>query len=105
MLYKDQITLSVLLARIFIKGQVSGIPNIQQNGLESEFTCFLHGQETLKKGGDNSTSDNDTSYLGNKGQCLKAKLNAFKNLDKLISQKSDIFKSWLESVSPEVSTF
>uniref|UniRef100_A0A094ZVV8 Cytoplasmic dynein 1 heavy chain 1 n=1 Tax=Schistosoma haematobium TaxID=6185 RepID=A0A094ZVV8_SCHHA len=101
MLYKDQITLSVLLARIFIKGQVSGIPNIQQNGLESEFTCFLHGQETLKKGGDNSTSDNDTSYLGNKGQCLKAKLNAFKNLDKLISQKSDIFKSWLESVSPE----
>ncbi|VDO77217.1 unnamed protein product [Schistosoma curassoni] len=103
MLYKDQITLSVLLARIFIKGQVSGIPNIQQNGLESEFTCFLHGQETLKKGGDNSTSDNDTSYLGNKGQCLKAKLNAFKNLDKLISQKSDIFKSWLESVSPEVN--
>ncbi|CAH8499822.1 unnamed protein product [Heterobilharzia americana] len=103
MLHNDQITFAVLLSRIFIKGQVSGMPSIQQNGLEAEFNCFLHGQETVKEGGNDSSSGSDAQqHVLSRGQRLKTALAAFKNLDKLVSEKSDSFKSWLESVSPEV---
>ncbi|CAH8838540.1 unnamed protein product [Trichobilharzia szidati] len=103
MLHKDQISFGVLLSRIFIKGQVSGMPNVQPNGLEAEFNCFLNGQETLTDSGDTSSSGGALPQIAGKGQRLKTVLNAFKNLDKLVAQNNDTFKSWLESVSPETA--
>ncbi|VDP72907.1 unnamed protein product [Echinostoma caproni] len=102
MLHNDQITFAVLLARIFIKGQISA----QSSGLESEFNCFLRSQDTLSKDTEGqSTVEGDTD-LANKEQqrCvtrLKSQFEPFKKLDTMIAQKQAEFKSWLSSVAPE----
>ncbi|THD25348.1 Dynein heavy chain 1 cytosolic [Fasciola hepatica] len=101
MLHNDQITFAVLLARIFIKGQVSA----QSPGLESEFNCFLRSQDALSKDaqstGETRDSDSDNKEQQRCVARLKAQFEPFKKLDSMIAQKQSEFDSWLSSVAPE----
>ncbi|TGZ69850.1 hypothetical protein CRM22_003509 [Opisthorchis felineus] len=99
MLHNDQITFAVLLARIFLKGQA----NSKSLSLDTEFDCFLRGQdimpkETISKG--SASADAEQTRMID---VLKKKLPSFRNLDSAIAQNRAAFSAWISSVAPEAN--
>uniref|UniRef100_A0A5K3FEA9 Dynein heavy chain, cytoplasmic n=2 Tax=Mesocestoides corti TaxID=53468 RepID=A0A5K3FEA9_MESCO len=90
MLHSDQITFAVLLARIYLKG------------FESEFSVFLHGQDSASLLISKDLPDIKGLTVEQRAALnrLQKQLPAFTNVVSAI-EKEQRFQTWLESVSPE----